>query len=219
MKQATLGFFFGLAPSKTAPKPPLQINKNSARDNRPAATPNLKSKSSSFEEFSLQGETGKGPLYRGKEKENDTEGKAGDARKPRNRQPRDRAAKPCVAPAESLPVSKNAVKVTKVEIAQSSISSGAPEPEAKVEAEMIEAKVEVEGESETEAEAATGLEAQSASPLVPSSVPSPAQGGLSSYEQLREDNMRRNAEFLASLGLDAVQPRAKPKAASTCVCV
>ncbi len=31
--------------------------------------------------------------------------------------------------------------------------------------------------------------------------------GLSSYEQLREENMRRNAEFLSELGLDSLKPQ------------
>lgn len=37
---------------------------------------------------------------------------------------------------------------------------------------------------------------------------SPANTGLSTYEQIREENIRRNAEFLASLGLDSVMPAA-----------
>jgi len=34
---------------------------------------------------------------------------------------------------------------------------------------------------------------------------------LSAYEQLREENMQRNAAFLTSLGLDEVKPQAQPR--------
>ena len=84
--------------------------------------------------------------------------------------------------------------------------------------EMIEAQPATETENE-EMEVAPEKERESAGDKSPPTSPVPlhdsperAQGnsGLSFYEQLREDNMRRNAEFLSSLGLDTLKPKVSP---------